>query len=444
MPFPLLALSGQASWVFLGASHLSPRAIVLSARLREEAHVSIEIRPIGPDQWEAYTQADAAAFGFDLVPELLEEVRQVFEFDRSLAAFEGPEIVGTTAIYSFDLTVPGGALPTAGVTWVSVKPTHRRQGILRQVMRRQLSDVHERNEPLAALWASESVIYGRFGYGVAAEGLEFKIERTHAAFAREVPACGRCRLVSREEALAGWPALYEKIRPRQPGMYSRSERWWQHMTLRSADERRGGFSSRFYIQYEEDDQPLGYARYRIRGESPDGLPNGTLAVQELMAVTEAAYSALWQYLFGVDLIGTIQAHHRPADEPLYWLLADPRRLVRHPYDALWLRLVDVPAALEGRRYAAPGRLVLHVRDQFCPWNEGRYELEAGAEGARCRRSDAEPDIALDVADLGTVYLGGVRLSTLRRAGRVEGDWEALRQADAMFSWDPPPWCPEVF
>ncbi len=407
--------------------------------------MSFEIRPITPEEFDAYAKADAAGFGVDVNQELRDEARQIFEFDRTLASFDGPEIVGTTAIFSFDLTVPGGALPTAGVTSVSVKPTHRRRGVLTGMVRRQLDDVHDKGEPLAALWASESVIYGRFGYGLAAEGIELKIERQRSAFAHEAPACGRSQLVDREEALASWPAVYDQVRPTQPGMYTRSEAWWKHHSLRGPELSRGGFSGRFYVQYEEEGRPLGYARYRIRGDNRDGSPDGTLAVQELIATTEAAYAALWRYLFGVDLIGTIEARWRPVDEPLLWMLADPRRLVRHPHDSLWLRIIDVASALEGRRYSAQGRLVLDVRDRFCPWNEGRYELEAGADGARCRpASGGEPDIVLDVADLGAVYLGGTRLQTLRRAGRVQGDWETLREADRMFSWDPPPWCPEVF
>jgi predicted acetyltransferase len=404
--------------------------------------VSIDIRPIGATDWEEYTQTNAAAFGWEPSSEHLAEIEQIFEFDRTLAAFDGPEIAGTTAIFSFDMTVPGGALPTAGVTWVSVKPTHRRRGILRQIMQRQLNDVHERNEPLAALWASESVIYGRFGYGLAAQDIGFEIDRLRTKLARETPACGRTRLVTREEAVEAWPAVYDEVRQRQPGFYTRNKDWWGHQTLRGPDmERRAGV--RFYVQYEEDGRVLGYARYRVR-PGQDGLASGTLSVQELTAASENAYTALWQYLFGVDLIETIQAFHRPIDEPLYWMLADPRRLVRRVYDALWLRLVDVAPALEGRRYASAGRIVLDVRDPFCSWNEGRYELEAGAEGARCRRTDAEPEITLSAADLGAVYLGGARLTTLRLAGRVEGDWEALRRADAIFSWDPLPWCPEVF
>jgi len=406
--------------------------------------VSIALRPIAPDEFEAFARANATGFSADVNLEGLEQTRDYFEFDRSLVALEGEEMAGTTAIFSFDLTVPGGALPTAGVTWVSVKPTHRRRGVLSQMMRRQLSDVRERGEPIAALWASESVIYGRFGYGLAADAVSLTIDRAHAALAQQEASCGRCRFVTRDEALAAWPAVYGRVLREHPGMYSRSQAWWQKKSLREHDRAPPGLSPRFCVQYEEDGEVQGYASYRVRGDSRDGVPNGTLYVRELMAASDAAYAALWRFLFGVDLVAIIEANLRRVDEPLRWMLADPRRLSRRPSDSLWVRLVDVPAALAGRRYAAEGRVVFDVRDGVCSWNAGRYELEAGPEGAVCHPTTDDAGITLDVADLGAVYLGGARLQTLRRAGRVEGDDTALRLADAMFAWEPLPWCPEVF
>lgn len=405
--------------------------------------MSYELRPITPEEWPAFSTTNAAGFGWDANPEHVAESEQIIELDRTLATFDGPEVVSTTAIYSFDQTVPGNALPCAGVTWVSVKPTHRRQGILRNMMQRQLEDVRERGEAIASLWASESIIYGRFGYGLAAQGMEFTIDRTRTAFAREAPACGRTRIVTRDEALEAWPAAYDLVCPTRPGFYSRSEKWWRHQTLRGPDaDRRVG--TRFFVQYEEDGRVLGFARYRVRADGADGLPNSKLSVQELVGANDAAYASLWDFIFGVDLVGSITAYNRPLDEPLYWMLADPRRMVRRPLDSLWLRVVDVPAALEGRRYDAEGRFVLGLRDEFCPWTEGRYELEAGADGARCKPSTAEPDIELSAADLGAIYLGGSKPSELARAGRLQGDRAALRRADAIFSWDVAPWCPEVF
>ena len=407
--------------------------------------MSLDIRPISPEEFEAFTAAAATAFGNSgPPPEQLEHDRALMEFDRTLAAFDGEEIVGTTAIFSFALTVPGGALPTAGVTWVSVKPTHRRRGVLTRMMQQQLSDVRDRGEALAALWASESIIYDRYGYGLAAERLDLSIERTRTAFAREATTSGRCRLISRDEALSGWPGVYDRVVVAHPGMYTRSDTWWQHKVLRESASESGRSRAKFYVQYEEEGQPLGYARYSISSKWEDGLPNGTLSVRELMAATDDAYAALWGYLFNVDLIGLIEADCRRADEPLIWMLADPRRLVRRTFDTLWVRIVDLPAALEGRCYPREGKLTFEIRDSFCTWNEGRYELEAGPDGARCLRTENEPEIVLSAADLGAVYLGGTRLQTLHRAGRIQGDGATVRQADAMFAWDTAPWCPQGF
>ncbi|MEX0786279.1 MAG: GNAT family N-acetyltransferase, partial [Dehalococcoidia bacterium] len=283
--------------------------------------MAIEIRPITPEEFDAFDQAIFVGFGNPTVtPEVKDTQRALCEFDRTLAAFDGDEIVGTTGIFSFDMTVPGATMPVAGVSWVSVKPTHRRQGALTQIMQRQLNDVRDRGEAIAALWASESIIYGRFGYGLAAQGIELKIAREHTSFAHQPEVCGRTRLVSRDDALQAWPAVYDRVLPSRPGMYSRSEAWWSHHALGEHDDRGGGFSGRFYVQYEEDGEPQGYARYRIQSGDNDGAPGGTLAVQELIAATDAAYAGLWRYVFGVDLVATIRARWRSVDEPLMWML----------------------------------------------------------------------------------------------------------------------------
>lgn len=402
------------------------------------------IRPITPEEFHAFGAANAHSFGYEFRPESFDQMLPLFEFDRSLAAFDGDEVVSTAGVYTLDMAVPGGRLPVAGVTWVSVRPTHRRRGILAATMRRQLDDIRERGEPLAALWASEAPIYGRFGYGLAAEGVEWHIDRTRAALAHTVPAAGRTRLVTRDQALEAWPAVHDRVMERQPGHFRRWPEWWRLRTLRDPDRPAPGFSPSFLVQYEEDGRVEGYVRYRIKAEDREGSATSTLRVGELTAATDAAYSALWGYVFGVDLVATIEAAWRPVDEPLVWMLADPRRLVRRTQDTLWGRLIDVPATLAGRKYATEGRLVFEVRDRFCRWNEGRYELEGGPDGAACRATTASADIALDVADLAAAYMGNAHFQALRRAGRIEGDAEALRWAEAMFSWQPLPWCGEIF
>ena len=406
--------------------------------------MTITYRPITRDEAPAFFLAQGKGFHHDPGPDGLERSMRLGNFARSTAAFDGDEVVGTAGIWDFDLTVPGGTLPAAGVTWVSVKPTHRRQGILTSMMRIQLDAIREQGEPIAALWASEAPIYGRFGYGLAAEGVDFHIARPHARLRHTVPWTGRCRFVTRDEALAAWPAVYDAVRKTIPGLISRSPDWWAYRHLPAQETPRPPLTGSFRVQYEEDGRPLGYVRYRVKEQYADGYPTSELRVVELIAASDAAYSALWSYVFGVDLMATIACDWGRVDEPLLHMLEDPRRLVRRTQDTLWVRVVDVAKALAARRYPVEGRLVLRIRDPFCPWNDGTYALEGGPNGATCVPSPATPDIELEATALGGVYLGGQRFQALARAGRVSGSAEALRRADSLFAWDPAPWIPEIF
>jgi len=406
--------------------------------------MEIDIRPIGPSEYEAFVHAVERAFGHYPRPGEMETWKQVTEFDRTLAAYDGSEIVGTAEIYSMVLTIPGGELPMAGVAAVGVAPTHRRRGLLTSMMRRQLSDIRERGEGVAGLWASEGSIYGRFGYGAAALSASFEIDRGRTAFARTLQPRGRVTLLGKEQALEVFPPVFDQVRPRIPGMWARTPEWWR-VLLADLEAWRDGASALFFALHESETGPDGYVMYRVKSEWEAGGPKGTLRVVELIAETAAAYADLWRYCFDVDLIARIEAWPRPVDEPLFHMLAEPRRMGLRFGDGLWVRVVDVRVALAARRYATSGNFVVEVRDSFCPWNEGRFELAGGPQGAECRRTDRPADLSVEAADLGAAYLGGVRFSVLERAGRVhELTPGALSRADAMFSWDPLPWCPRVF
>jgi predicted acetyltransferase len=366
------------------------------------------------------------------------------EIDRSLAAFDGDRIVGAAAAYSFSLTVPGGSLPMAGVTGVGVQPTHRRRGILTHLMRRQLDDVRERGEPLAGLWASEGAIYQRFGYGLAALNASFEIARAKTAFNREVRWEGSLRLIEKEEALGLMPGICEPIVASSPGMYPRTPAQWTH-DFADLPSHRNGRGPLSFAVYEEAGTPMGYLVYRTKLDWPQGTPSSTLFIRELFAQTPQARAALYRFAFDHDLMGTTEAWPVAPDEPIFHLLAHPRALRLHVGDGLWLRLVDLPPALEGRRYADEGRVVFEVRDDFCPWNEGRFELDASDGSATCRPTDRPADLLLEANDLAAVYLGGPSFRVLSRAGRVvEETPGALARADRMFGWDPAPWCPFLF
>jgi predicted acetyltransferase len=408
--------------------------------------VEYEIRNITEDELEPYSQQLARTFGHDYNPEGLEFRKKTFEFDRNIAVFDKATIAGTAGIYTFSMTVPGGArLGCAGVTMVTVRSTHRRQGVLTAMMRKQLHDVRDRGEPLAALWASESSIYGRFGYGQAIQSMELKIEREWSALRFAPPSPGQVRLVDSEEASAKWPAAWERAGDTMPGWVSRTQTWWDMRVFRDPKDWREGWTANYYAQYEDPDGEVrGLARYRIKQNWDGGVPNGKLRVEEFAAETPEAYAGLWRFITSVDLIGTIECETASVDEPLYWMLADSRRLERRSFDSIWVRLVDVEQALGARRYSTDGRVVFRVNDPFLPWCDGTFELEGSPDGAICRATNASAEVTLSAADLATVYLGGARLEALSRAGRVSGDSAAIRRADTMLAWDRAPYCAEHF
>ena len=392
----------------------------------------IEIRGIDESEYEGWFIDHDVAFGRRATAEDAARARPSVEVDRALAAFEGATIVGTTHALSVELTVPGGACPTALVDMVGVLPTHRRRGVLTRMMERQLSDIHERGEPLAALTASESVIYGRFGYGIVSMHEEWSIDKEHSSLATRIEPRGRIRFVDGEEAKAPVLEVYLGVTSQRPGMVRYRPGSYETFLADGGHGQAGG--AVFRVVYEEEGRPLGYAKYRTGDDM--------LEVQELMGLTPAAWAALWGYCLGMDLTTGTAASRRPVDDPLLWMLADPARLQRSVMDRMWLRIVDVGPALERRRYGAEGRLVLQVRDEFCPWNEGVYELEGGESHASCRRTGSEPDLALSAGDLAAAYLGAAGFTTLARAGRVaERTPGALSVADAMFRAGLAPWAP---
>jgi predicted acetyltransferase len=401
------------------------------------------VRPISASELAPLRRVLGTTLGFEPQAEDESRILSYFEFDRTACAFDGTAMVGTLGAFSLTVTVPGGALPMAGTTVVGVLPAHRRRGALRAMMNGHFADIRRRGEPLAGLWSSESGIYGRFGYAPAAYQNAVAIDRDRATFDDEAPR-GAVRLIDSDEALRLFPAIYERARMATPGMLARSEVWWRNRRLYDPPHRRQGASALVLAVHERDGVPQGYLLYRRAGPALSALPQQKIMISELIAVDPQAHAALWRFACDIDLVARIEAWNQPVDETLPWLLRDPRRLEQVVHDSLWLRVMDVGAALAGRRYAVAGRLALAVEDTVCPWNHGRFTLEGDPERASCAPSNAAPDITLPVDALGAVYLGANRFQTLARAGRVSGSVEALRLADAMFAWDRAPWCPETF
>jgi predicted acetyltransferase len=406
------------------------------------------VRVLTEDDWPAILEVDSNAFGNTMEPEVLDAERVLQEPGRTQGAFDGPTLVGLTSAFSFDLTVPGAVVPAAGVSWVGVLPTHRRRGVLRGLMTAQLYDVRERGrEAVAILWASEPVIYGRFGYGLASRAYSMKVPRSAHALRSDAPSdpALRLRLVPAED----WKAtadVYAATAAARPGMVGRDDRWHRRGASDFPSLRDGRSALRCVVA-EDDTGVRGYARYSTKPDWSTPVPSGTVDVREVIAVDSAALAALYRYLFDIDLMGVAELWNVPADSPLLHWLNNTRSTRPVWHDGLYVRLVEVGTALAQRSYSAPVDVVLEVSDQVCPWNDGRWRLVGGPDGARCERSDDAPDLTLGVTDLGGAYLGGTALGELAAAGRVQlraGGADVLPAVSAAFSTSPAPWSSFVF
>ena len=398
--------------------------------------MDLTIRPIGAGDLPGFLRADEYGFGYrhDYEPHM---EWAGAELDRTVAAFDGDQIVGTGRNYSLELTLPGGAIiPASGVSWISVRPTHRRQGILRSMMEYLLDESARREDPVSMLTASEGGIYGRFGFGVATRVLGLRLARSGAVFTTPVTA-GRVRLVEPEESAKVAPELFERVRAARTGAVSRPSFWWPGEWVPKEHAK-----NRFDVIYELDGRVDGYAVYNVEGTWGEGFSEKTVAVHDLIAATPEAEAALWQYLCGIDLVTWISHWNVAPDTELPWRLADSRQVRTRSFrDWLWLRPVDTPAFLATRRYPIDGRLVLEVEDEMRPDGAaaGRFVLAGGPDAASCHPTDAAPELRLGVAALGAISLGGVTASSLARAGHIEELVPgALARADRMFAADRAP------
>ena len=400
----------------------------------------LEVRTCAPDEVRAALDPIWHYFGGHARNEDVERFAPILPPERVHAAFDDGAVVGGAGAYLFETTVPGGAaVPTAGVMAVGVLPTHRRHGALTELMRRQLADAHERDEPLATLFASEGPIYGRFGYGLASLAGTIDLPKEHALLrdaAGETPARARL-LADEEEALEVLPAIYDRVRAGTVGMYTRSADWWR---VRRFHQRPGSRGEQMRVVLELDGAPEAYALYRLDFGAQRMITETKLRVAEALGTSPRAHEAIWRYLLSVDWVARIEADWLPLDHPLLLWVREPRRLDFSLVEALWVRLVDVGAGLAARTFRE-GEVVLEIHDSFCPWNEGRWRIaEAAVE-----RTSADPDLRLGVAELGSVYLGGFTFDRLRRAGRLEEATDgAVARADELFRSEREPWTPELF
>lgn len=388
----------------------------------------IQVRTATESDWPAIELLDAVGFGYHPAEPDRSLGRALNRIDDIVLATDDGNPVGVALHLPLEITVPGGRQSaTRGVSWVSVAPTHRRRGVLRAMFTHLHREIAATDVPLAALTASDGGIYGRFGYGPATVVSDTTFDRRFARFRDDAPDPGGVRVVDAATAARHLPEIYDRWRRITPGAQARPKPHWE-FTFTDPESGRGGGTALFFLLH-----PDGYAMFRRRGEGDAR----TAGVEELVAVTDDAHAALWRTLCGLDLTVRVEARTH-ADDPLRWMLTDPR-LVRttRVVDDLWLRIMDVPAALEKRTYAIDIDTVVAVRDPYLDAG-GTFALTVRGGYAECRRTDASPRISLDLDVLGSLYLGGYQARPFAAAGRVQAASDRdLAQFDLAFRVERP-------
>jgi len=370
-----------------------------------------------------------------------ERFTRVLPAERMYAAWEGGRAVGGLGAFPFQLTIPGGRVPAAGVTIAAVLPTHRRRGVLRSMMRALLDACHARGEPVAYLWATEDTIYGRFGFGLASFTAEIDLPRERSAFQAIFASWGHVQLVPPAPAEQLVAPIYERVAIKTPGMFARSSTWWQVRTLDDPEWRRGSSGDLQCAVLQHDRRPTAYALYRMNSAFERGLQAGSVAVIEAVGDSPESMCAIWRYLLDIDWMARVKAGLLPLDHPLLLLLAEPRRLGFSLRDGVWVRLLDIKTALSARSYQPDGSVVIEVTDEFCPWNAGCWRV--GSPGVE--RTGEAPALRCDASGLGSVYLGGFTWMQLARALRVQELIPgAIARADIVFHVTGAPWFSEIF
>jgi predicted acetyltransferase len=398
----------------------------------------MEPAPVTQDELREFASSIWAAFHEDMSDADAGRWERVLEAERTLAIRDRGRIVAGAGVFSRRLAVPGGVVPVASVTLVGVRPTHRRRGLMSALMRRQLHDIHEGGrEAVAVLWASEPVIYGRFGYGLGTHAAHLRVDSGSARL-RSTPDA-QVDLLAPAEALPAIRDVHEAVWPTIPGMIDRDGPWWEDR-IEDPEEHREGL------------QPLraavtdgAYALYAVRRLWNEDGPNSEVVVLEALAATTEGEATIWNYLMGMDLTRRVSWELAPSDHPVMHMVVNAQHVKTTLGYGLWVRLVDVSRALAQRAYGEPFEVVLEVEDDVLPWNAGRWALRWDGTTATCAATATPASLALSSTELGAAYLGGTRLETLARAGRVrELRPGTLAAASRAFAGDRAPWCVEIF
>jgi predicted acetyltransferase len=366
--------------------------------------------------------------------------------DWTTCAFVDGSMAATMGVFPFTVRLNGEPVRMGGVTAVGTLPSYRRQGLLRQIMKQGLETMRERGQAYAILWASMAAIYQRFGYGSATTRVDYKFDPRTAQLRDNRPTSGSVSLMTSEDAFPIIKQLYiQDATPRNMALH-RSTVIWRVDTLRP---RHKGDAMYTVVYRNEEGEPRGYLVYGTHEatERSSPGPDQTLTVKDFVALDMEGYRALWQYILKHDLVGTVRIWACIAeDDPAPDLLLEPRMLQRSTMDGIWMRVVDVEAAVPQRPYGSRGELTFRIeQDDLCPWNNGSFLMETDGKTTAIRRTDRKPNLTMSINSLASLLAGHRSATRLARAGLISAIREpALDTADAIFRTNYLPHLPNNF
>lgn len=369
----------------------------------------------------------------------------VIDDDRTFLAWEAAQVVGVSANFSLDVSVPGGSVPTAGVSFIGVRPTHRRRGVMSAMLDNLHADGLSRDEPIAALWAADPAIYPRFGYGRASRLLRTEINRAHGDLSNApVDESLRLRMVESGDDFPFTQPIYSAERAARSGVPAVDERWHARQTWDPLSSREGA-STLYTVMAEDDTGVRGFMRYNVKPDWTAAHDDGKFQIYRMMSRDPAAHAALWRYALTFDLMTKVSWFNGPIDDPIHLWLTYPRHATRQIEDALYVRILDLQSAMTARTLSDECDVVIEVTDHRFPDNAGRWRIAGGPSGTTCDRTKDPVDLALDVRLIGAAYLGDASLREFARAGWIdERRPGAISKLDAALRTDTPPYCPFVF
>jgi predicted acetyltransferase len=393
--------------------------------------IAIEV-PTEAD-WPEFGNVLSAAFHENFDDDARAHAHLVYEPERSLVARRDGRIVGTAGISTRQMAVPGALLPAGHVTFVAVAATARRRGILTRFMRQQFADMRAAGEPIGVLWASEGRIYQRFGYGQAARKLMVSVDSREVRVTADIGG-GQLRDGSVADLRDAMAKVYDEVFADRPGYSERTPTLWDYRLADPSSQRRGAHELQAVLHVGESG-PDGYALWTGKEEWDASGPKSKVWIREVVGANPTAYAALWNYLLTMDLTRSAEAWCVAVDDPLQYMVDEPRRIAGTIGDALWLRVLDVPAALAARRYAAPVDVVIEVSDGIIAENDGHFRLTGSPTAATCTPTADPADISCTIGALGAAYLGDAPLTALAGTGAVrELRPGTLAPASVAFGW----------